>query len=204
MSRAISPKQLREKKFPRMEFDGEYEAAFGRPALTGIWIFWGKSGNGKTSAILKTCKYMTRFGKVIYNSKEEGARLSMQEASERMKMFEVSNRFLFLDNESNEEFFARLDAPKGPHVGVIDSWQYAGMTKKQYIEMKNKYAKKKLIIINSHADGKEPEGRTAKFIRFDADVKNFVEGYKIFPVSRFGGGEPLTIWDKGAADYWGE
>ena len=201
MSRAISPKQLEEKKFQELEFTGEFLAAFGKPAPSGIWIFWGNSGNGKTTGILKVCKYLTQFGKVVYNSREEGQRLTMQKASKRMKMREVSSKFLFLD-ETMDEFFARLDAPRGPLVGVIDSWQYAQMSKHDYIKMKDKYAGKKLIIINSHADGTKPDGRTARFIRFDADVKCWVEGYKILPVSRFGGGEPLTIWDEGAASYW--
>jgi hypothetical protein len=56
----------------------------------------------------------------------------------------------------------------------------------------------KLFILVSHAEGKLPEGRVAKNIRFDAMVKIWVEGYMAWPVSRYGGGEPYIIWEEGA------
>lgn len=76
-----------------------------------------------------------------------------------------------------------------------------GLNKQEYIALKEEF-KNKLFIFNSHADGKEPKGSVAQFVRYDADIKVRVEGYKAFPASRFGGGEPFTIWDKGAAEYW--
>ena len=41
-------------------------------------VVWGKSGNGKTSFVLQLCKELTRYGKVAYDSLEEGSSLTMQ------------------------------------------------------------------------------------------------------------------------------
>jgi hypothetical protein len=54
----------------------------------------------------------------------------------------------------------------------------------------------------SHAEGKEPKGNVAKSVRYDAFVKIWVEGYKAFPQSRFGGGNEFVIWPAGAQKYW--
>ena len=60
----------------------------------------------------------------------------------------------------------------------------------------------KLFIFISHADGKNPEGSLAKFVKYDADVKIRVEGYRAMCLSRLGGDkEPYTIWEQGAAQF---
>ena len=81
--------------------------------------------------------------------------------------------------------------------------QYSFLTRRSYFDLKQQLPNKLLIFI-SHAAGKEPDGDLAKKVRFDADVKIYVEGYKAFVTSRYGGGEPIIIWEKGAADYWGK
>lgn len=40
-------------------------------------------------------------------------------------------------------------------------------------------------------------GRVAKKVRFDSNIKIFVQGYRAEPVSRYGGGEPYIIWKEG-------
>ena len=58
----------------------------------------------------------------------------------------------------------------------------------------------------SHAEGKQPKGRFADFVRYDCDIKIFVEGYKAECMSRLasaGNTSEYIIWQKGADDYWG-
>ena len=74
------------------EFEGDWKEAFGQPERGGVWFVWGKSGNGKTSFVLQLCKELTRFGKVAYDSLEEGASLTMQNALMRVGMSEVGKR----------------------------------------------------------------------------------------------------------------
>jgi len=201
--RAISVDELLRKRFVEMPFEGVFKDFIGTPERSGVWLIWGNSGNGKTSFMLQLAKYLTQFGKVAYNTLEEGAKKSMQMAVERTGMLQVAKKFIILDREPMDELKERLRKGKSPNIIIIDSYQYTGYSKKEYIALKEEFPSK-LFIFVSHADGKQPEGRSAKFVRFDADVKIRVEGYKAFPVSRFGGGEPFVIWDEGSKNYYAD
>lgn len=201
--RAISVDEILKRKFIEMPFEDVFKASFGVPERSGVWLIWGNSGNGKTRFSMQLAKYLTQFGKVAYNTLEEGARKSMQRAVIDTNMREVARRFIILNREPIEELKERLRKRKSPDIIIIDSYQYTGLTKREYIELKEEFGNKLFIFI-SHAEGKHPEGRSAKFVRYDADIKIRVEGYKAIPVSRYGGGEPFTIWKEGAAEYWNE
>ena len=201
MRRAITVEQLMNKKFDIMQFTDKWEASFGQPEATGVWIVWGNSGNGKTRFAVKLAKYLASFSRVAYNTLEEGARRSMKRVVIDERMIDVKKRFIILHREPIEELKQRLRKRKSPDIIIVDSFQYTGLTKQQYIDLKEEFDNK-LFIFLSHAEGKNPEGRTAKFVRYDADIKIRIEGYTAFPVSRYGGGEPFIIWDQGAAIYW--
>ena len=87
---------------------------------------------------------------------------------------------------------------------VIDSFQYSQLNYRTYIDFKQQHPKKLLIFI-SHADGKQPSGRAAKSVMFDATLKIYVEGYKAISKGRYIGetGEYI-IWPEGVAKYWGQ
>ena len=201
--RALSVNNLLSMKFKMLEFDGAFLKSFGKPEANGVWIVWAHSGNGKTGFAVQLLKYLTKFGRGAYDTLEEGARSSFQRVAIRENLKAVEKKLIILNREPIEELKVRLRKPKSPDFIIIDSFQYTGLTKKGYKQLKEEFPKKLFIFI-SHAEGKHPEGRTAKFIRYDADVKIRVEGYKAMVVSRFGGGEPFTIWDEGAAEYWAE
>lgn len=198
-NRAISVSQLMVTTHRVMPFEGEWLAAFGEPELTGSWLIWGNSGNGKTRFALQLCKYLTRFGRVAYNSLEEGASKSMKQAFIDLNMEDVKRNFVLLDREPIAELVERLAKRKSPDIVAIDSLQYSGLTTQSYKALVNRF-RNKLFILISHADGRNPAGRVASSIRFDAMVKIRVEGYCAYPVSRYGGGEPYVIWEEGAAD----
>ncbi|MDP2723171.1 MAG: ATP-binding protein [Bacteroidales bacterium] len=202
MKRAVTVEQLINTEFSLIDFNDQWAASFGKPEVSGVWIFWGDSGNGKTRFAMQLARELTKYGKVCYDSLEEGARLSMKRAVIAENMISVARKFLILHREPIEDIIMRLAKRRSPDVIFIDSYQYSGLTKRTYIELKEKFPKK-LFIFLSHAEGKHPEGRSAKFVRYDADIKGRIEGYKVFPVSRYGGGEPYVIWDEGAGKYWG-
>lgn len=202
LKRAMTIDQLLAKKFELMEFEGAWRASFGNPERTGSWIIWGQSGNGKTRFTLQLAKYLTKFGKVAYNTLEEGARFSLQKAVKETGMTTVKKHIQVL-SEPMEDLVQRIARHKSPHVWIIDSFQYTFMGAKDYMKLVNQFPDKLFIFI-SHAEGKQPEGRTAKKVRYHSDVKIRVEGYKAFPTSRFGGGEPYVIWEEGAAKYYEE
>jgi hypothetical protein len=187
-----------------LPFTGAWFDSFGTPELSGCWLVWGNSGNGKTRFTLQLCKYLSQFGRVAYNSLEEGLSLSFQNAIKAVGMQDAARRFVMLDKEPIDELRARLGGQKSPDVVVIDSVQYSGLDKTSAKTLVDAFPRK-LFIFVSHAEGKNPSGRTASAIRFHAGVKLWVEGYRIpAPVSRFKDGEciPFTIWAEGAERYW--
>lgn len=203
LNRSISIDKLQKKKFDSLELDGTWADAIGCPEASGVWIIWGNSGNGKTRCALKLAKYLTRFSPVIYNTLEEGARKSMQYAIAQVGIKDVSRRFVLLDREPFEDLKIRLRNRKSPRIIFIDSFQYLALTKKQYLDLKREFPDKLFIFI-SHAEGKNPAGKVAKFIRYDVDVKIRVEGYMASVTSRYGGGKPIVISKELADKYWGE
>jgi len=203
VKRAKSINELLTTQFNVLDFDGEFEKLIGKPQMTGSWLIWGESGNGKTSFSMQLCKYLTRFGRVAYDSLEEGASESIKQAAIRFNLAEVSRRMILLDKEPIKDLIERLKRRNSPQFIVIDSIQYTGINYREYLNLKDTFRDKVFILI-SHADGKNPEGRVAKRIRFDAFVKIRVEGHKAFALSRYGGGVPYTVWSEGADQYWSE
>ncbi len=192
--RAIPYSQLLKQKFTGLDFEGEFLASFGVPELTGSWLVWANSGNGKTRFALQLAKYLCQFAKVAYNSLEEGNSMSLQKAAAEVDFSSVSRRMLFLDKEPVSALIDRLKKRRSPDVIIIDSVQYTGLKYSDYAELINTF-RRKLFILISHADGKLPEGRVAKSIRYDANVKVWIEGYMAFPMSRYGA-ECLTRYGK--------
>lgn len=196
MARAASLDQVLRTRFKVLPFEGEWKDAIGCPELTGSWIIWGNSGNGKTRFALQLCKYLCQFGRVAYDSLEEGVSVSLVKAIKETHMMEVRKKFVVLDKEPIDQLTERLEKPKSPDIVCVDSLQYTGMSYERYKALKERFPKKLFIWI-SHADGTLPEGRVAKKVRFDSNVKVFVQAYRAEPVSRYGGGKPYIIWEEG-------
>lgn len=202
LTRAVSIAELQNKKFKTLDFDGEWKATIGQPEMSGSWLIWGGSANGKTRYALQLCKYLTRFGRVAYNSLEEGLSLSMQMAFADVGMMSVKRRLILLDKEPIEELKVRLRRHKSPDIVVIDSWQYTGLNYTEYKQLRDEF-RHKLFIIVSHADGKEPSGRVAKSIKYDAFVKVWVDGFRAHVTSRYGVGGHYDVWPERAQEIWG-
>lgn len=198
--RALSIRDIQCYKPEVMDFDGEWLASIGKPELTGSWIIWGGSANGKTRFALQLAKYLSRFGKVVYDSLEEGLSLSMQKAIEDVGMSDAKRNFHLLDKETLPELEARLEKQRSAQVVIIDSLQYTGLTYTDYKRLRDRF-RHKLFIFVSHAEGQNPKGNVGKSVKYDAFVKIYVEGYTAYPQSRYGGGQPYVIWAEGARQY---
>lgn len=182
-------------KFDTLPFEGEWYEAFGTPESRGVWLVWGKSGSGKTSFVMMLCKELCKYGRVVYDSLEEGFCLAMQNTVRRFGMMEVNRRFL-LTCETMEELSLRLNRQKAPNFVVIDSLQYTGLTFPKFKKFKDQH-KDKLLIFISHASGENPAGRTAVQVLHNACMKIYVEGKRAKCHGR-------TIGPKGYYDVWPE
>ena len=198
-------------QFETAEFTGAYLASLGRPELRGAWIIWGNSGSGKTTFTLMLCKYLAGFRRVAYNSLEQGLSLSLQKAWERVNMAEAGSNIILLNKEELPELRTRLSKRKSPEIIVIDSLQYLdSFTWKHFKTLKKDFPDKLFIFISQVDKAGNLADKIAVRIRFDADIKIKVEGFKAFVTTRYEnpdqgeGGADFIIWEKGAADYWAQ
>lgn len=204
MGRALTVKEVLNKKRQTFPFDGKWAEAFGQPERTGVWFIWGRSGNGKTSFVMQLIAELCKYDRVAFDSMEEGDSLSMRQKLVRHGLSKVGSRFHLLNAEPMTELKERLARRKSYNIIVIDSFQYTQMSYRDYIQFKEQN-KDKLIVFISHAKGSLPRGSAAEGVMYDATLKIWVEGFKAFSKGRFIGqtGE-FTIWDEGAERYWGE
>lgn len=203
MKRAYTLSEINQYQPDTITLTGAWHDAIGNPQLTGSWIIWGESANGKTRFALQLARLLATHVKVAYNSLEEGLSLSIKQAIQSVGMADVKRNFVLLDKESIRDLSLRLSRRRAPQVIIIDSLQYSALNYTRYQQLIDRH-RGRLFIFISHADSRGPKGSTARSIRYDAFVKIRVEGYKAFPQSRFGGGTPYTIWQHGADRYWGE
>lgn len=202
MVRAKTIRNVLRERYKTFALEGAWRAAFAQPETTGTWIVWGNSGNGKSSFVMQLCKELTKYGKVLYNSLEEGSSLTLQQSLQRHNMHEVAGK-MHIVCEPLSDLLVRLEKRGAPRIIVIDSLQFTQMNYKDYVEIKTAH-RDKLFIYISHAEGKTPSGATARRIKYDASLKIWVEGFKAFSNGRFKGEMGhYVVWEKGASDYWG-
>lgn len=208
MAKTLNVKTFLTKKFDIMEFEGVWEQSFGKPCKQFSMLIYGGSGDGKTELAMQFGKFLTNFGKVIYDSIEQGDSHTLQMAVERNNMETVADKFQIVDGENLAELSKRLEKQRSPDFVIIDSVQYLNATKEEYFEFKKKFYKKKGIIWISHVEGKDLDavkGALAKSIWYDVDIQVPVRGFKGFPKKRLnGGGEEYIINPERAAKYWGK
>lgn len=205
MVKSLSAKQVLSIKRRTIIPGGIWEDCVGEMDRHGVVIFWGNSGNGKSSAVVSFCKELTAFGRVLYIPLEEGFSTSMQNTLRRFGIGECGKKFQVLDGLPGgiDELDQRLSVQRAPEFVVIDSFQYLQMNYAQYIAFKERH-RNKLLIFVSHAEGKQPEGRSAKKVKYDAGLKIWVEGHVAFSQGRFiGRTGRAVIWRQEAEDYWG-
>lgn len=200
MKRALTLKDIRNYKADTFVLDDGFGPVLGEVELTGSWIIWGGSANGKTRFALQLAKALAKHVRVAYDSLEEGLSLSMRHSIEAVGFADVKRNFVLLDGEGMDELKERLRKQRSPKVVIVDSLQYTGLTYADYKALRDEF-RRKLFVFVSHADGHNPKGAVANSVKYDAFVKVYVEGYRAYPQSRYGGNQPYTVWPEGAAKY---
>lgn len=216
MAKTITLKQLSEKKYTLVEglpedirnLIGEIEDAF------DVKIY-GASGNGKSNftAILLKALILALNCKCEYVSYEEGHGKTFRDTMiQRQDMLTaIGNRMLLTDHLTFDELVKRMSRKQSAKIWVIDSIQAAGFNKDQCKYLREKFVlsrKKKIIIFIGWAEGSKPKDDVGKSVEYYAHIKLRIEGFVVFPKSRFGGNKPYVIWEgdetKGAIKYWGK
>jgi hypothetical protein len=201
MARAFSITEILTTEFELVEWSEAWSAAFGHPEANGLWFVWGNSGNAKTRFLIELAKELSKSRRVFFNSLEEGKRQTM-----KLTLLDAgvdgSNKNLLIGQEPLTDLDARLAKRKAPTVAFVDSIQYANVRFEAFRALVAAHPKV-LFIVSSHAEGREPEGRVAKKIKYDADLKIRIEGYTAISNGRYNPGGEYKIWEQGAQNYWG-
>lgn len=208
MAKTLNVKTFLTKKFELLPLKGVWKNSFGEPCKQFSMMIYGSSGEGKTELAMQIGKELTQYGKVAYNSIEEGDSHTLQMTVARNNMDMVADKFQIISGENLTELSERLRKQRSPDFIIIDSVQYLQATKEEYFEFKKEFYPKKGIIYISHVDGKDLDavkGALAKSIWYDVDIQVPVKGFRAMPKKRLnGGGEPFIINHERAAKYWGK
>lgn len=195
MARVIGVTQFLNKSFTTYDFKGEWLETLGEPEKNFAAIIYGESGNGKTDFAVKLTKYLATFTRVDYFSFEEGISKTLQTAIRRNRMDEVTGKVMFLEKFTFDLLVERLSGKNSARAYVIDSLDYMNLTTQQYKKLRKLFPKKTIIIVSWSRSGL-PKSQYAKDIEYMCDMKIYVEGFKAYPRSRFGGNKTFVIWDK--------
>ena len=208
MKKAFSVSDVLRQRSRMFRNVGPFEHLFGHPERSGVWFIWGQSGNGKSSFVMQLCKALLHPDNgisILYDSLEESTSETMRQSLLRHGM-DGTRGFQILQPEYIDDLIHRLHAKYSPQVIVIDSVQHMMLSFAEYVRLREAFPHK-LFILVSQADGRNPSGKAAKAIMYDATLKLWVEGYRCFSKGRFFGPDPLrsdyTIWDERARLYWG-
>lgn len=206
-NKTFSINSLLQSEFKTYELSEKWLKSLGKPARNFKMIIWGQSGSGKTTFSIQLARELQQYGKVYYNSVEQGKAESLKKACVENGLHKDMN-IRFGNRQSWEEMLNTIDRTY-PKFVFIDSMQYVykmndgelignlGLTTKMYTELKNRYKKRDLaFIFVSHQEGKDPKGKYAKAIRYDVDIKCHVENGVAKADSRFGITEPYYIFGK--------
>ncbi len=203
LKRAKSPSELMNMKFKTMGFEGEWLYHLGDASKGGSWFIYGQSSNGKTYYALKMAKYLCQFGRVAYDSIEQGESSTIQTAFENLGMEDVNKNMLLLDKESLLELRHRIAKHKSPDIIFIDSLQTLrydpegtrGITYTDYRKLIADFPKK-LFVFVSKAKGNNPWNDMADNVKFDSDIKIQVVNFNaIIEGTRYKhGGNSFDIW----------
>lgn len=192
--RNYSVKDIGEWKFKRMEMPLEWVDHLGNITENFRMLITGKSGHGKTEYAMQLSKMLaTSYGKVSFNSTEQGRSASLQESFIRNKMEEVPpGKWMLCDPSQRvfQDWFKRLQRPNSGRVVILDSLDYMHLTLDQFKQLHERFKHKSLIIIAWN----DPLDAHTKKIKYLCDIKVEVSDYVAKIRSRFGGNKKWYVW----------
>jgi predicted ATP-dependent serine protease len=196
MGNLISAHSVLKNKYKALEgLDPEWVKYIGLPSANFRMLVYGPSGSGKTTFVMELCVALSKLGKVLYNSSEQGEGKSIQDAFIRAKIGERCEKgsFMLGDRLTYRELVQQLSKKRSAPFVVIDSLQYMGFTKSQYKELVMLFPKKVFIII-AWSKGSKPEGEHAKGVEYFVDIKTYVDDGLVTSKSRFGETELMRLF----------
>lgn len=176
--------ELSQMRFKTFRYMGDFKNLIGEPETNFKCLVSGKRGGGKSTFMLMWANYHARnFGKVLYNSNEEGARLTMQD---KLKRLNITTPNLHISEHKNfTDLFAFLKANKGVYSALfIDSLTRCGMDAEQIRILSEAFPELAIIYIVQQT--KEGHSRGSAANEFDVDIVIYVnDGIAVTDKNRF-------------------
>lgn len=195
--RTLSIKQAYAKKFKTFAFDGIWKAVFDDPETTGAWIIQGDEKHGKSTFALILANYLTKFGKVLYISAEEGISKHFVRTMKRLGLSDTNRKFQIGEYEPWEELEKRLAKRQCQKIVFIDNMTaYRDETTKSMLQELLRKHTDKLIVLVSHEERGLPDTAQGKLWRKLSKIIVRVEGLKAFAEGRCTGGSLLIDEEK--------
>lgn len=191
--RVMSLNTLKEKRFDVMRFEGQWLQWFGEPERNVKFLFYGPSGSGKSTFVLRLCDYLAQWGKVAYNSWEEGIAKTFQDRVESNQVQNLDKIFL-LDSYTFEEMMNDSFKRRNYRTIVLDSTNFMGLTQAQYADLVAKYPSKIFVFISQVNGRGRVKGGTD--ILHGVDIKVRCDGGIAEIRSRFAPEKTVVIFEK--------
>jgi hypothetical protein len=194
MGHTIGIDSLLRKKYKCYGFDDELVDMIGDIEIGADVMIWGKSGHGKTTFAGHLTKRFASYGKVYYNSVEQGDSSSFQNMARHVGLGVLpANTYVVGHKDSYEEMVEKLKKNRSRFC-VIDSSYQMKLTYEQFRELKRLYPRKSFIIITyADASGKNPKRTIDEDIRYLIDIKVTVYQGIAYIDSRYGGAPSWSI-----------
>lgn len=198
MKRAYSPKEIVQKTYKTLPWSGRWEEAFGLPEERATWFISGASASGKSSFVMQLAYELTNYGQVLYLSYEEGLNQSFQERLIRFELDKRQGWFRVVTNDTLNDLMERLKKRHSAKFIIVDSFQMAYWSYAETEELIKSFPKKCFIFI-SQEEKSQPMGKPAKRLRYLADVKVRVQGFRAYCQGRFNpdAGNSFVVWEEG-------
>lgn len=192
--RNYSVNDIKAWKFSKLSMPEEWVNHLGHITENFRMIITGKSGHGKTEYAMQLSKMLAlHYGKVSYNSTEQGRSASFKDSFLRNQIDEITGgKWMMCDPSQRtfEPWFKRLQRPNSGRVIILDSIDYMKLTIDQYKQLHERFRHKSLIVIG----WSDPMDINTKKIRYMCDIKVEVDNYKAEIASRFGGNKTWDVW----------
>lgn len=206
MSRALTIRNILDKKHSTFAFDGLYREIFGNPEKSGAWLIYGKDKNGKTWGTLLLAAYFSSVLKVklLYISAEQGISKSFKDAIIRVNLDPANKNLHFKGYISLEELYTLLSKRNPPLIVVIDNLTfYAEELKNGALKKLLKDFPNTLFIFLAHEERGKPYTAAATLCQKVAEIIIHVRGLMLMVSGRCPGGM-LAIDEEKAALYHGQ
>lgn len=203
-AKIIGIKKLQERKYVEIDTDSVWREHWGQDVVkTFHMTITGDSAQGKTMYMLYTAKELSKFGRVLINSVEQGFRKTFQH-NVAIAQLPANGRIMIGDNLTFDEMMHQLTSKYSRYnYLIIDSRDFMELTFAQYKSIRSLKKKALGIITVNHGDGDlkngiiKPNSPEGKKIRYDADIKVSVSNFIAHSRGRFGETKPFVIWEQG-------